>query len=396
MNLANKEICNGCAACYNICPIDAITMKSDFEGFEYPIIDDEKCINCSLCENVCPVINKYKREMSFQKPKVFAAWSNDKEIRLNSTTGGIFSELAKLILNDGGIVVGAKYNDENEIEHYAIGNIQELYKLRQSKYVQSSIGFIYRKIKQNLASGKKVLFCGTPCHNAALSNFLNKKYDNLILCDFICRGVNSPKVYRKYLDMLEKKYNSKIVTVHFKNKTFGWNRFSTKIEFNNSTYYIKDRYNDLFMVGYIEKNLYMRPSCHNCCYKGLPRVSDITLADFWGISNTRPNLDQDKGTSAVLLNTQKGLNLFQQFDKQVFKEECTIEEVISGNPYINLTPTKSTERSQFFNDLDRLPFDKLMKKYGSDKLIIKYIKRFLKHLYRLKNLIIGSLSGLYW
>jgi len=390
MKTADREICNGCAACYNICPQNAIEMKSDSEGFEYPVINVNKCNECGFCNKVCPVLRRYSKSGSVDNPKIFAAWSLDEEIRLNSTSGGIFSELAKLVLADKGIVVGAIYNKKNEIEHYAINNVNELGRLRQSKYAQSSIGLIYIKIKKYLEEGKEVLFCGAPCQNAALANYLNKEYDDLILCDFICKGVNSPKVYRKYLAMLENKYKSKVKEVHFKNKTFGWNRFSTKVYFENGDYYIKDKYDDLFMVGYVEKNLYLRPACHNCCYKGLPRVTDITLGDFWGLGKTHPELDEDKGTSVVFLNTPKGTKFFERLNGTVFEEECSIEDVLGGNLCLDASVPPNKNRQAFFADLDKLPFDRLIKKYG-DRSKKATVKKFF---YRKASVLKKKLTGL--
>lgn len=351
-------------------------MQSDSEGFDYPHIDERKCIKCGLCEKVCPVLHIYENVRSTEQPKIFAAWSLDEKTRLSSTSGGVFSELVKIVLENDGVAAGARYNENNDIEHYAITDVNELEKLRQSKYAQSRIGLIYVKLKEHLDAGKEVLFCGAPCQNAALASYLKKEYDNLITCDFICKGVNSPKAFRKYLDMLEKKYKSTVKVVHFKNKTYGWSRFSTKVYFENGAYYLKDRYNDPFMVGYVEKNLYLRPSCHNCFYKGLPRVSDITLGDFWGLKDKHPELDEDKGTSVVLLNTPKGLEFFEKLNGTVFKQECVIEDVLGGNLCLDASAPAHQNRQAFFENLDTLPFDKLIKKYGG-KSRKKSIKRFV-------------------
>ena len=215
-----KEECTACAACVNICPKKCISMKEDEEGFEYPRIDFEKCIQCGLCEKICPILNKQKKEKYTDKPSVYAAWSLDEEIRFNSTSGGVFSELAKAILEKNGYVCGARYNENNMIEHTVINKKEDLEKIRQSKYAQSSIGKVYIKIKELLEKDNFVLFCGTPCECAGLSNFLKKDYEKLYLCDFVCRGSNSPKVYKKFLEYLEKKYKSKIKKVWFKNKKY--------------------------------------------------------------------------------------------------------------------------------------------------------------------------------
>ncbi|HOA80574.1 MAG TPA: Coenzyme F420 hydrogenase/dehydrogenase, beta subunit C-terminal domain [Defluviitaleaceae bacterium] len=265
-----KELCTGCNACYNICPQDCIHMAVDNTGFKYPKVNYDKCTRCRQCIRVCPILNKLLLDNKWTKPKIFAAWSLDKKIRLNSTSGGIFSELAKVVLLNGGLVVGARYNKQHLVEHDIIERIEDLKKLRQSKYVQSNIGYIFRKIEKELLNNRLVAFCGSPCQVAGLLKFLKKPYENLITFDFVCRGTNSPKAYLKYLEMLERKYKSKIKRIWFKNKTYGWNRFSTRVDFKNGKTYIKDRYTDLYIRGYIEENLYMRP----CCFRIVPLILD--------------------------------------------------------------------------------------------------------------------------
>lgn len=357
-----KELCTGCDACYNVCPESCIEMVVDKTGFRYPKVDYNKCTKCSICIKICPSLNKPSLIEKWETPKVFAAWSLDENIRLNSTSGGVFSELAKRVLKDGGFVVGARYNEKNLVEHYMISNIDELIKIRQSKYVQSDIGDILKKVKEKLIDDKLVAFCGSPCQVAGLLKYLKKPYNNLITFDFICRGTNSPKAYLRYLDMVEEKYKSNIKKVWFKNKTYGWNRFSTRIDLENKKIYIKDRYDDLYMRGYIEENLYMRPCCFDCKYKTFPRVSDITLGDFWGVGATDPSLDADKGTSLIMINSDKGEMLFNSISKNIFRKESTLELALPGNISIVKSATKNPVSDQFLVMLDDYPFDICFKK----------------------------------
>lgn len=376
-----KHECTACAACVNICPKKCISMHKDEEGFEYPKIDFDKCIKCGLCEKTCPILNKQKTEKYTDKPSIFAAWSLDEEIRFNSTSGGIFSELAKAILEKKGYVCGAKYNEENMIEHTIIDKVEDLEKIRQSKYAQSSIGTIYLKIKELLEKDNIVLFCGTPCECAGLSNFLGKNYEKLYICDFVCRGSNSPKVYKKFLEYLEQKYKSKIKRVWFKNKKYGWNRFSTKIEFENGKEYLKDRYSDLYIRGYIEENLYMRPCCSDCKFKRFPRGADITLGDFWGIKLKNKEMDVEKGTSLVMLNSEKGKELFEEIKPKIYFEQKTLEEALEKNPSIIQTATKSVNRDEFMKQIDDVRIDKLIRKYCKNNVITRIkvkIKNILK------------------
>lgn len=361
-----KDKCTGCSACYCACPSEAIEMKADEEGFWHPEIDREMCTDCDICSDVCPVINKLQRSSNFSPPQVFAAWSLDENVRLTSTSGGFFTELAKAVIVRQGYVVGARYNERHLVEHCIVSDVEGLSYLKQSKYIQSDVGRSYEKIKDLLESGNDVLFCGTPCQAAGLHSFLGREYEKLILCDFICRGVNSPKVYMKYLAMLQNRYRSAVKKITFKYKGYGWNRFSTLVEFEDGRHYIKDRYHDPYMLGYIEHNYYMRPSCHNCQFKRLPRLSDISMGDFWGIAETRPHLDADKGTSLIFINSEKGKRFFELVKPALFFEECTFNEASSGNACIFESPPANLLRASFFRDLNSMPFDRLIRLYCRD------------------------------
>lgn len=373
-----KELCTGCNACFNICSENCIEMLIDNSGFRYPKVDYQKCSKCRKCLITCPSLNKKIIKENFILPKIFAAWTLDEETRMNSTSGGIFSELAKNVIQTGGLVVGAKYNSDHLVVHDIVDNVENIEKLRQSKYIQSDIENIYKKIKNYLISQREVAFCGSPCQVAGLLNYLGQTYANLTTFDFVCRGMNSPKAYRKYLDMLENKYQSKIKKVWFKNKTLGWNRFSTRIEFNNGDIYLEDRYRDLFMRGYIEENLYMRPCCFECKYKEFPRVADITLADFWGVANIDTSLDADKGTSLILINSKKGEELFHKIKDRIYQRETSLEFALPGNRCI-LESAKPNPRSEMFlKMLDNAEFDRCFKKYAQNRTIRKIKNKFFR------------------
>lgn len=356
-----REQCTGCGACNNTCPTGSIGMNKDNEGFLYPIINNEKCTECGLCEKSCPILKKMKSRNS-GNPRVYAAWSLDEEVRFNSTSGGLFTELAKLITCIGGYVAGAKYNKQHLVEHHIIGDEGEIPLLRQSKYVQSDKGLIFSEIKKLLEKDKLVMFVGSPCEGAGLLSYLHKSYDNLLLCDFICRGANSPKAYSKYLESLRKQYGSDIKTVWFKNKVNGWNKFCTKVEFENGSEYYADRHTDLFMSGYLKYNLFIRPSCSNCNYKGFPRYSDITLADYWGVKLEDESLDTDKGTSLILINSQKGQEYFNRLKGKIFQEESSLEVAVPFNQCAIKSVSVGEKRDYFFDNIDKFDFSELMKK----------------------------------
>lgn len=364
--------CTGCSACVNRCPKQAISLVSNSEGFWYPSVSQKKCVHCNLCVSTCPIL-KPKQNLNFSEPVVYAAWNKDENIRIQSTSGGIFSALAKVFIRDGGCVIGARYCDDFTVAHCIIEQEEDIPLLRQSKYAQSDLDDIFREIQRKLKSGEKVLFCGTPCQSAGLQSFLNKGYSNLYTCDFICRGVISPKVYRKFLSDMSRKNGSALKTVQFKNKDYGWNCFSTKLGFQNKTIYQEDRDHDFYMRGYLKHNLYLRPSCHNCKFKTFPRVSDLSLGDFWGIGNYQKELDSDKGTSVILINSQKGKELFSGMEDMLVCSERTLAEVLAGNSCVLHSAPVGEFRTYFFEHLDKMPFDKLIEKieYKSQHLTLK-------------------------
>lgn len=382
INITDKSKCTGCSACYNICANKAITMQSDFEGFSYPVVKLDKCVDCSLCEKVCPVL--YKKENKNNEPEVYAAWNNDENIRINSTSGGVFSAIAVQFLSDGGFVVGAKYNQNFSIEHYIVSNVEDLPLLRQSKYAQSSLNSIFLQIKKLLNENKKVLFCGSPCQVAGLKSFLVKDYNNLLTVDFICRGIISQKVYMKYLESVCRHSGSKIKKVHFKNKDFGWNRFSTKLSLENGKTYHKDRYSDEYMVGYLKYNLYLRPCCHKCRFKSIPRVADLSLGDFWGIGNKSSELDDNKGTSVVLVNSNRGKRLFEKSSHMLYCTESNIEQVIKGNTCLFSSAPRGEFSDYFYKCFEKKDFIDLIHKIEKKDLWKNNKLSILDRLYLLK------------
>ena len=215
-----KEKCTGCKMCADICPENAISYETDNQGFWYPKVNSS-CIECGLCVKKCPSLNEHK--INEAQPKVYSVWSKNDETRITSTSGGAFWEIALKFLYNGGVVVGSRYgNDWKSAEHIIARNIEELFEIKGSKYFQSDTAGVYKDVKIELNNGKNVLFCGTPCHIAAIKSFLGKEYDNLYCMDFICRSINSPKAFKAYIEELEEKYESKVVEVHLKIKKNGW------------------------------------------------------------------------------------------------------------------------------------------------------------------------------
>ena len=363
----NFSKCCGCNACGDICRHGAISYKADGEGFLYPSVDAEKCVECGLCEAVCPVLKPADTIDRYSEPKVYAAYTKDEAVRLDSTSGGIHSMLAQKVFEKNAFVGGAVYNEDHTVSQIITDDASRLPEIRSSKYLQSDASGVYRAVAERLKQGRYVFFCGTPCQVQALYKYLRKDYDNLVTADFICRGVNSPKVFLSYMDMLEKRYGSRAVAIKFKSKEKGWHNFSIRVNFANGKVYCRDRWHDLFFIGYLQYNNFVRPSCYDCKFKCFPQKADITLADFWGIEKLDKSMDQDKGTSMVMINSDKGAELFDSIKDKVVWKEFTQAEAAKGNPAMNHSLGSSYDsRGRFFADLDRMPFDRLARKYFPD------------------------------
>ncbi len=365
IEIKNKVDCCGCNACGDACAHGAITFKTDIEGFWYPEVDKAKCVDCGLCEKVCPIIHAQElKRNDFDKPaKTIAAINKDTIVRWNSTSGGAFSALADTMYEQNGYVSGALYNEDFSVSNYVSNNHEDLDRLRSSKYLQSNAEGLYKEICTLLRKGEKVLACGTPCQMAGLRSYLMKDYDNLIIVDFICRGVNSPRVYRKYLDSLERKYGGKVIYVKAKNKELGWRNLTRKVVFDNGKKYYGVHMEDDFRRGY-HTNVFCRPSCYDCKFKGFPRIADITIADYWGIEKVDPNLDNNIGTSMILLNSQKGVDFFESIKDKLEWHETKFESILPGNNALrkSIEPAK-IDRRQFFIDLDKGTFEDVTQKY---------------------------------
>lgn len=392
INIQDKSKCCGCCACVDACAHQAISLKTDIEGFWYPVVDKEKCVDCGLCDKVCPElhIDELKKN-DYPKPvHTMAAINKKMSVRWDSTSGGAFSALADAMYEQGGYVSGAVYNEDFSVRNFISSNPADLERLRSSKYLQSKAEGLYKEIRELLRKGEKVLACGTPCQMTALRSFLRKDYDNLIIVDFICRGVNSPKVYRKYLDSLERKFGGKVVYVKAKNKELGWRNLTRKVVFDNGKVYYGVHMQDDFRRGY-HTNVYCRPSCYTCQYKGFPRMADITIADYWGIERVDPNMDNNIGTSMILLNSNKGIAFFEKVKDKLEWEETSFESVLPGNIALRkpIEPAR-IDRKSFFEDLDKGTFEDVTAKYfplheqtGSLKSQVKDFVRFFKSLFKM-------------
>ncbi|WP_279014195.1 Coenzyme F420 hydrogenase/dehydrogenase, beta subunit C-terminal domain [Thomasclavelia cocleata] len=320
INITNKEKCSGCEACVNICPKNCITMIEDKYGFRYPTVNQSQCSNCNLCESVCP-IKKFNKE-------VYACYAKNKNEYMSSSSGGAFAVIARKVLTNGGLVCGAAFDENFNVKHMIISNLNDLYKLKGTKYVQSEIGSVYKDIKKYLDKRYQVLFSGTPCEVAGLKKYLKNEYSNLITVDLICHGVPSPKIWQDYLN--EVKGVNKIKNVSFRNKKEGISNVYVDIEFDNGKILHEKYSENIYINGFIN-NLYIRPSCNNCQFKGDMRYSDITLGDFWSIDEFHRGFSQGYGTSAVVLHTEKGKKMFNTIKQDLVYTGSTLENATVWN-----------------------------------------------------------------
>lgn len=373
--IKTKSDCCGCGACSVACPVGCITMQQDSEGFLYPQADETKCINCKKCINACPSLTKPDYN---QAQQTYAGFCKNDATRQNSSSGGIFYLLAEYVLQNGGAVCGAAFDDDWSVKHIIVDNIAQLPKLQTSKYLQSKIHAVLTEVKSCLESGRLVLFSGTPCQINALASYLNKDYANLYLVDIICHGAPSPMVWQKYLASKEK---DKIQTVNFRDKSYGWAKFATKIDYG-STQYLCRFNDDLYMTLFL-RNLILRPSCYSCFSKHPNKLADVTLGDFWGIDNVLPQLNDDKGISAIIINSDKGAELFENVKDNLTFEEVSFEQIEKGNSALSSSVAKPQRRDNCMAELSSkqsINFEKLVKKYTTPTFVSRVkgkIKRML-------------------
>ena len=391
IHINRKQDCCGCRSCVQRCPRKCISFVIDDEGFAYPKVDMAHCVDCHLCEKVCPVINQSD---SIEPVSVYAAFNKDEEVRLKSSSGGVFSALADCVLEKKGVVFGACFNEKWEVVHDYTEDKEGLEKFRGSKYVQSDIGETYKQAENFLKAGRLVLFSGTPCQIAGLRKFLRKDYVNLLAVDVICHGAPSPMVFEKYLqeekqnvsvgngnnsvssrpvhyvsgnDVQNEKVESLLIQhIDFRDKRTGWKKFSFTLDFakalingdKNTVSFTSVFAQNPFMKGFL-KNIYLRPSCYHCPSKHFTSGSDITLGDLWGADQIVPEMDDDKGLSAVIINSNKGKSYFDQL--LLKKINVNLSSVVKYNSMIYSSVKEPEGRSSFFKNKNLLVHDRIDK-----------------------------------
>lgn len=367
IKIVNKQDCCGCSACVQRCPKHCITLKEDGEGFLYPHVDSDECIDCGLCEKVCPELHHGERHIPLE---VYAAKNKDESIRMQSSSGGIFTLLAEKVIQEGGVVFGAAFDVNWEVMHTYAETMEGLVDFRGSKYMQSRIGTAYQDAEYFLKQGRKVLFSGSPCQIKGLKLFLRKNYDNLIAVDFICHGVPSPKVWREYLKETIARKSGKnsvlsypipckigIDTVDFRSKSTGWKKFSfaltlseTSVEGVKNTVLLSSVFSENPFMRAFLADLILRPSCYSCPSKSGRSGSDLTIADYWAIPQVAPEFDDDKGVSLVLVQTEKGKSFYQSLKEKTTFIVTSYQEAQGANGGFKEKTPMHPKRSRFFTE----------------------------------------------
>lgn len=381
INITDKHNCCGCEACVQACPKQCISFNEDNEGFRYPKVDESLCVDCGACERVCPILSPYEKHCPL---KLFATINPDEAIREQSSSGGIFTMLAERVIREDGVVFGVRFDEYWQTVFDHTETVEGLAAFRGSKYVQARVGNVFNDVKGFLKQGRKVLFSGTPCQVAALRHFLHREYDNLLLVDFVCHGVPSPKVWRLYLDEVTKNAVRAINDIQFRNKKHGWKRYNFNLTYeseghsqNISSWYQDNHYMRIFLNDVI-----LRPSCYDCKAKGGRSGSDLTIADFWGIDQLNPDMDDDRGTSLVLVHTEKGSALFSTLQLNTW--ETNYADILRLNRAVEQSAKEHPKRSRFFARLDTTESVVSLIDTTLRQSLLMRIKRFAKRLIKEK------------
>ncbi|MBQ9082390.1 MAG: Coenzyme F420 hydrogenase/dehydrogenase, beta subunit C-terminal domain [Clostridia bacterium] len=384
--LCAMDICTGCGACAQICPKKCIDMIPDAEGFLRPVIREAECIHCGRCRKVCPLCTPQSKPDT--QPVAYAAINTDETTRMNSTSGGVFTLLCQWVLERGGVVFGAAYDVDFRVMHCRVDNLSDLHRLRGAKYAQSRIGETFAEAKQLLRSGRYVLFSGTPCQIGGLRSYLGREEERLILVDLICHGAPSPKVWQHYIDHRCDRDASgqRPEQINLRSKVTGWPRYSIRFEYPDGTVYSAPNGQDPYLKGFIA-DLYLRPSCYACAFKGMARASDFTLGDYWGVWGQMPEYHDGKGTSLVLLHTGKAKTLWAELSSRMKYGEAPVSAAIGGNPSAVTSAPYNERRAQFFCRYEAEDFEALVEelcpppveqKPSLVRRIVRKVRRMLK------------------
>lgn len=368
IKIVDKRNCTGCGACVNACPRSIIMMKEDYDGFVYPIIRVEDCIDCHLCEKSCPML-KNKSEISRENaeyPKFYAGQLKRKDDLFEVSSGGAFWAFSQAIIDAGGIVYGAIQENVDHIYHFRATDLDDIKRIRRSKYFQSDTGLTFQQVKNDLKNGLIVLYSGTGCQIAGLQGYLNKEYDKLITCDVACHGVPSRKVWKAYRREKEDREGKRIIDLVFRDKSAGWSHNQYKITYQDGSIEKETSTKQFFHAGYL-KGLFYRPSCGTCRFASLPRVADITLADYWQYQGRYRQQGNDLGVSLITINNCKGERLLKDSSKYLSYESTEKDKAIASCKHLDEHPSENPDREAFFSLFAEKGYYVAAKKYIVNK-----------------------------
>lgn len=382
--------CTLCGACVNACPVDAISLDKVYLDFRYPQIKEDICIHCNQCEQACPILgSKGKPDEGY--PVAFAAKSENDSMRMRSSSGGAFYELADQMLRDGGYVCGAVFDDEFHVKHILSNAKEDILRMMGSKYAQSDMGYCYRDVKDALEKGCKVLFSGCPCQAAGLRTFLGKEYPNLLLVELICHGIPSDQMLQTYIGMQERKYGARLTRMEFRNKKKGWHNSSVRMEFGHHRTYSKPITADAYMNGFLGSAT-LKPTCYQCHFRNFTAGSDIILGDFWGAEAELPE-DDNKGMSAILAVTDKGLNMLDNC--HLMRLSIQVETVIKYNRNLIQSAEAHRQRESFYTFAKENGLEAAMQSYLEEDCLQKLKRQGIYALRYIRNTIQGKGKPLY-
>ncbi len=365
------NLCTGCAACVAICANGAIEMAPNSEGFLHPIVNSSSCSQCGICRKICPVNRRMEswsstrntEGVSAKFPMVWAAWNLDEEVRRYSSSGGIFSALGETVLDKGGVVVGAAFDEKLVVRHCIIEKPTELNLLRGSKYVQSEISpTIYQEVQDLLKIGRTVLFSGTPCQVAGMRNQLQSEDDHFLCCDVVCHGVPSPRLLDYYIQAKLSK-GEQLKNIQFRDKSRGWKDFGICWHLSGGGVKSLPKWADPYLLSFL-RDINLRICCYDCKFANVTRQGDVTLGDFWGVGERYPEYDEnDEGTSLVLVNNPKGQAWLNENRTKIFLGVADLDVAIAGNSSLVRPAKRPRARDTFYHDLEKLTFEALIDKY---------------------------------
>ena len=360
IKIVDKADCCGCTACASVCAHDAISMQPDAMGFLYPVVDTAKCVNCGLCEKVCAFNDHYDTSLNLPQPIAYAARHKDMAEVETSRSGAAFIAISDYILENGGVVYGAGYADHFRVVHKRATTKEERDEFKGSKYVQSDLRGVFRQVRQDLKDGLTVLFSGTPCQTSGLNSYVGKKLrERLVLVDIVCHGVPGPYIWWDYIAYLEKKQGAEICWVNFRDKQeFGWAAHKETFKFVN-------RGGKMSFTYLFYQHIMFRHSCGKCHFTNTKRPSDITLADYWGWEKTAPDINNDdKGVSLVLINTEKGRELFDKVKDRMTVIPARLEDCMQPN--LQHPSAIHPQRMEFEQAYVQRGIEYVLNKWGKD------------------------------